>query len=427
MTSSQFFLYFQKGKKEQINSRVGERPNMEVELSDEMQNLTRTIDQLQLLDKPRLVRNHQEPGIKEVSYANPTAMDIAEILWRYSKTTTSCGMDDDALDKDEPYAAPRIVASDTEVHLILDTLRETESNHHNFNLHEIFDVFVAYFSHICWNTVFEEVPPVLSLIIEAFVNIIYDDKDSLYDFQGVIRREPTHFRELLSCHKSIKLNMELDLQMLAFLSKIMYCAPDIAETIAHDHPHVVDRALETIMQLNATQLDEYNGVTLIFSYAVSFYNTFFLAAKNTHAIKQMLSPVSKLLLALLQYPKIILQDACHIVVYTLVSLYLDITIHSACLEEITANVLLALLVRNLSDLDQEDFIVAHMVIRSILRIEEAMFWSESASHTMYVTFAMRIYKSMIQKFSDSYQGEGVLNHSDTAIAYNKIVSLLRDY
>ena len=387
-------------------------------LADEMQYLTRTIDALQL-EKPKVS--------KEVVLADQRSrntMDIAEILWRYSTAANSCDLRSHVEDE-KVYVMPRIVVSDTELHLILNALED--DTHHCYNLTEVFDVLIAYFSHICYNTVFEAVPSVLAQIIEALVNITCD-KDSLDDLQRVIRAEPAQFRELLSCHRSIKLNIDLDLQMLTFLARVMYCAPDIAETIACDHPHVVDRALETLMLFDATELEESEHVTLLISYAVRFYNTFFLAARNEQPIQMMLAPVCKLLLFLLQYPRFILQNASHVVVYTLVSLYLDMMSRYGNLEETTANVMLALLVRNLSDLAHDNFIVAHMIIRSILRIEDAMFWEKSnASHTMYVTFTMRMYKSMIKEFTNTYTGDGMLSQTDSAIAFNKILSLLEDY
>lgn len=386
-------------------------------VKDEMDYLTQTIGQLHLIEAPKVEREY--PLITDYS-----EMEVAEILWRYSSAAHSCDLKID-YERGTPYAAPRVVASEVEVHLILSALRAAQ---HCYNLTEVFEVIVAYFNHICFNTEFDTIPPILTEIIAVLADIV-SDKDSLLDFQRVIRSEPTQFRELLSCHKTLKLDMDLDSQMLLFLSRVVYCAEDIASAVACDHAYIVDRSLNVVMQMDAYTLgDQTSRVTHIFTNAVSFYAAFFLAVHKDEHVKLMLAPVCKLLLFLLQYPRLIMQQSCVIVVYTLLSVYLDATIRYNDLDEIVANVLLALLVRNLSDINCGEYITTYMLIRSIIRIEEAMFWEKSNElHTLYVSFTIRAYKSLMTADTHLYSEGGSLYESDTGLAFRKIVSLLEDH
>jgi len=387
-------------------------------MNDEMDYLTQTIGQLQLIEIPKL--DLEQPLITDFN-----EMEIAEILWRYSSAAHSCDQRID-YDRGTPYAAPRVVASEVEINLILSALRGGQ--HHFYNLMELFEVFVAYFNHICYNTDFEQVPSILKEIIAVLAEII-DDKDSLLEFQRIIRSEPAQFRELLACHKSLKLEIELDLQMLLFLSRIIYCADDIASAIAHDHAGIVDRSLELVMQMDARTLENCSSrVTQIFTNAVKFYAAFFITVQKDASLQLMLSPVCKLLLFVLQYPKLLRQPSCVVVVYTLLSMYLDLTIRYNSLDEIIANIILALLVRNLSDIDHADYITSYMVIRSIIRIEEAMFWEKSNQmHTLYVSFTIRAYKSLMCQDRHLFTEGGKLYNSDTGHAFRKIQALLDDH
>ena len=389
------------------------------EMNDEMEYLTQTIGHLHLLEIPKL--ELEEPVITDFN-----EMEVAEILWRYSSAAHSCDLKVD-YERGTPYAAPRVVASEVEMNLILCALRDRQQ-HHCYNLMELFEVFVAYFNHICFNTEFEEIPFVLTEIIAVLAEIV-SDKDSLLDFQRMIRSEPAQFRELLACHKTLKLNLELDLQMLLFMSRVIYCADDIAAAVAHDHAGIVDRSLELVMQMDARLLDKSSStVTHVFTNAVSFYAAFFNTVRDEDVLKMMLAPVCKLLLFILQYPKLLLQPSCVVVVYTLLSVYLDLTIRYNSLDEIIANVILALLVRNLSDINHEDYITSYMLIRSIIRIEEAMFWEKSNQlHTLYVSFTIRAYKSLMCEDSHMYREGGKLYNSDTGLAFRKIEALLDDH